>query len=152
MSFLACHMWSFGWALASGAAWGSFWAMAFQSPHCHLLDQRPCFPSPADVAADGTAEASHLSVYHNFMHMDSDRYGSLITYVEADTTNKLCYMGKIVKCYFCIFEFAHWFLSSYGYISFDTLLCAAVLIKDISWWFFEELLEWHSSAQQSCPP
>lgn len=88
MSFLACHMWSLGWALPSGAAWGSFWAMAFQSPHCHLLDQRPCFPSPADVAADGTAEASHLSVYHNFMHMDSDRYGSLITYVEADTTNK----------------------------------------------------------------
>lgn len=89
MSFLACHMWSFGWALASGAAWGLFRAMAFQSPPCHLLDQRPCSPSPADVAAAGTAEtcdcptAGCLPQLHAYGFRDC--YRSLITYVEADT-------------------------------------------------------------------
>lgn len=75
--------------LASGAAWGSFRAMAFQSPRCHLLDQRPFSPSPADVAAAGTAEAHDCPTPRCLPQLHAygfrDCYRSLITYVEADT-------------------------------------------------------------------
>lgn len=93
MSFLARHMWSWGWALASGAAWGSFRAMLFQSPHCHLLDQRPRSSSRGwrGCSWDGQRPETllHPCVTTGFMHMHmKDCYRSLITYVEADATYK----------------------------------------------------------------
>lgn len=75
MPLLAPHMWSFGWALASGAACGSFRATAFQNPHCHLLDQHPHSTARADEAAAGTANACDCPpprCQHCSMHMDTE--------------------------------------------------------------------------------
>ncbi len=154
MSLLACHMWSFGRVLASGAAWGSFRAMAFQSPYYHLLDQRPCLFSLADVAAAGTAEVRDcptpwcLPRLHAYGFRDC--YRSLITCGSWHATNKHSAMWTVLLNAICAQGgvYVLIFFSSYGYISFDTL-CEAVLISDISWCFLESC--WSGIAQPSSP-
>lgn len=58
------RMWSFGHVWACEAAWGSFGAVAFQRPLCHLLDQRPDSWCQADVAAGrGDKSLSRIQVF-----------------------------------------------------------------------------------------